>query len=96
MEGDGGTIYYDKRGKDDRCFNQRRRCAGNECEYPGCRKDGNQQAMKVKGHYEGYAGLLQEEIVDMDGTSVADTIGRGGTIQHVTSMSRIHYVEARS
>lgn len=28
----------------------------------------------------GYAGLLQEEIVDMDGTSVADTIGRGGTI----------------
>lgn len=28
----------------------------------------------------GYAGLLQEEIVDMDGTSVADTIGSGGTI----------------
>ena len=38
------------------------------------------QGMKVKGIMRGYAGLLQEEIVDMDGTSVADTIGRGGTI----------------
>ena len=28
----------------------------------------------------GYAGLLQEEIVDMNGKSVADIIGRGGTI----------------
>ena len=38
------------------------------------------EGMKVKGIMRGYAGLLQEEIVDMDGTSVADTIGRGGTI----------------
>lgn len=38
------------------------------------------KSMKVKGIMRGYAGLLQEEIVDMDGTSVADTIGRGGTI----------------
>ena len=38
------------------------------------------KGMKVKGIMRGYAGLLQEEIVDMDGTSVADTIGRGGTI----------------
>ena len=38
------------------------------------------KGMKVKGILRGYAGLLQEEIVDMDGTSVADTIGRGGTI----------------
>ena len=38
------------------------------------------KCMKVKGIMRGYAGLLQEEIVDMDGTSVADTIGRGGTI----------------
>ena len=28
----------------------------------------------------GYAGLLQEEIVDMNGLSVADIIGRGGTV----------------
>ena len=38
------------------------------------------KGMKVKGIMRGYAGLLQEELVDMDGTSVADTIGRGGTI----------------
>ena len=38
------------------------------------------KGMKVTGIMRGYAGLLQEEIVDMDGTSVADTIGRGGTI----------------
>ena len=38
------------------------------------------KGMKVKGIMRGYAGLLQEEIVYMDGTSVADTIGRGGTI----------------
>ena len=38
------------------------------------------KGMKVKGIMRGYAGLLQEEIVDMDGTSVADTSGRGGTI----------------
>ena len=38
------------------------------------------KGMKVKGIMRGYAGLLQEESVDMDGTSVADTIGRGGTI----------------
>lgn len=38
------------------------------------------KGMKVKGIMRGYAGLLQEEIVDMDGTSVADTVGRGGTI----------------
>ena len=35
---------------------------------------------KVKGIMRGYAGLLQEEIVDMNGLSVADIIGRGGTV----------------
>ena len=38
------------------------------------------KGVKVKGIMRGYAGLLQEEIVDMNGISVADTIGRGGTI----------------
>lgn len=38
------------------------------------------KGLKVKGIMRGYAGLLQEEIVDMDSTSVADIIGRGGTI----------------
>lgn len=38
------------------------------------------KGLKVKGIMRGYAGLLQEEIADMDSTSVADIIGRGGTI----------------
>lgn len=38
------------------------------------------QGLKVKGIMRGYAGLLQEEIVDMESTSVADIIHRGGTI----------------
>lgn len=38
------------------------------------------QGLKVKGIMRGYAGLLQEEIVDMDSTSVSDIIHRGGTI----------------
>ena len=35
---------------------------------------------KVKGIKRGYAGLLNEEIIDMNGQSVSDTISRGGTI----------------
>ena len=35
---------------------------------------------KVKGIMRGYAGLLQEEIIDMDSSSVSDIIHRGGTI----------------
>ena len=35
---------------------------------------------KVKGIMRGYAGLLEEDIIDMDAKSVADTIQRGGTI----------------
>ncbi|MCM1106856.1 MAG: 6-phosphofructokinase [Blautia sp.] len=34
----------------------------------------------VKGIKRGYAGLLNEEIIDMDAKSVSDTISRGGTI----------------
>ena len=36
--------------------------------------------MKVKGIYQGYKGLLNEEIVDMDARSVSEIIARGGTI----------------
>ena len=35
---------------------------------------------KVKGIMRGYAGLLEEEIFDMDSTSVSDIIHKGGTI----------------
>lgn len=36
--------------------------------------------VKVKGIMRGYAGLLQEEIIDMESTSVSNIIFRGGTI----------------
>ena len=36
--------------------------------------------MCIRDSMRGYAGLLQEEIVDMNGLSVADIIGRGGTV----------------
>lgn len=35
---------------------------------------------KVKGIKRGYAGLLQEEIIDMDAHSVSEILQRGGTI----------------
>ena len=38
------------------------------------------KGLKVKGIMRGYAGLLEEEIVDMESTSVSDTINKGGTI----------------
>ncbi|MBE5980626.1 MAG: 6-phosphofructokinase [Paenibacillaceae bacterium] len=38
------------------------------------------KGLVVKGIMRGYAGLLQEEIVDMTSTSVSDIIHRGGTI----------------
>lgn len=38
------------------------------------------KGLEVKGVMRGYAGLLQEEIVDMTSTSVSEIIHRGGTI----------------
>ena len=38
------------------------------------------KGLEVKGIMRGYAGLLQEEIVDMTSTSVSDIIHRGGMI----------------
>ena len=38
------------------------------------------KGLKVKGIMRGYACLLEEDIVDMESTSVSDTINRGGTI----------------
>ncbi len=39
-----------------------------------------QKGLAVKGIMRGYAGLLAEEIVDMNRASVADCINKGGTI----------------
>ena len=36
--------------------------------------------MQVKGIYQGYKGLLNEEIVDMNARSVSEMIARGGTM----------------
>ena len=38
------------------------------------------KGMKVKGILKGYNGLLNEKIIDMDASSVSDTIDRGGTL----------------
>ncbi len=43
-------------------------------------RQGLHNGLKVKGIMRGYAGLLNEEIVDMTAGSVSDTISRGGTI----------------
>ncbi|MCD7956026.1 MAG: 6-phosphofructokinase [Lachnospiraceae bacterium] len=38
------------------------------------------QGVKVKGIYQGYRGLLNEEIEDLNARNVSDTISKGGTI----------------
>ena len=38
------------------------------------------KGLNVKGVKRGYAGLLQEEIIDMEAKDVSDVIQRGGTI----------------
>lgn len=38
-----------------------------------------EHGLKVKGINRGYAGLLEEDIIDMDSKSVSDIIQRGGT-----------------
>ena len=47
------------------------------------------KGLKVKGIMRGYAGLLEEEIVDMESTSVSDTINRGGTILYTARCKEI-------
>lgn len=51
--------------------------------------------VKVKGIKRGYAGLLNEEIVDMDNHSVSDTIGRGGTILGTARCMEFHSEEGQ-
>ena len=43
-------------------------------------RQGLYKGLKVKGIKRGYAGLLNEGIIDMTASSVSDTISRGGTI----------------
>ncbi len=44
--------------------------------------------LKVKGIKRGYAGLLAEEIIDMEARDVSDTIQRGGTILQTARCER--------
>lgn len=46
------------------------------------------QGIKVKGIRRGFAGLLDNEIIDMDARKVSDTIQRGGTILYTARCHR--------
>ena len=54
------------------------------------------KGIKVKGIMRGYAGLLQEEIIDMEGTSVSDTINRGGTILYTARCTEFTTAEGQA
>lgn len=50
---------------------------------------------KVKGIKRGYAGLLQEEIIDMEAKDVADIIQRGGTILYTARCEEMRTPEGQ-
>ena len=58
-------------------------------------RTGIAKGLNVKGIMRGYAGLLKEEIVDMDSRSVSDIIQRGGTILYTARCSEFR-TEVRS
>ena len=51
--------------------------------------------INVKGIMRGYAGLLQEEIVDMESTSVSEIIHRGGTILYTARCQEFKTAEGQ-
>ena len=51
--------------------------------------------INVKGIMRGYAGLLQEEIVDMESTSVSEIIHRGGTILYTARCQEVTTAEGQ-
>ncbi|MBQ8639146.1 MAG: 6-phosphofructokinase [Lachnospiraceae bacterium] len=53
------------------------------------------RGLKVKGIKRGYAGLLKEEIVDMDTRSVSDIIQRGGTILYTARCEEFRTAEGQ-
>lgn len=50
---------------------------------------------KVKGIRRGFAGLLEEDIVDMDAKSVADIIQRGGTVLYTARCAEFRTEEGQ-
>ncbi len=53
------------------------------------------RGLKVKGINQGYKGLLNEEIIDMDARSVSDTIAKGGTILYTARCSEFRTTEGQ-
>lgn len=53
------------------------------------------KGLNVKGIMRGYAGLLKEEIIDMNGTSVSDIIQRGGTILYTARCEEFRHEEGQ-
>lgn len=43
-------------------------------------RSGIERGLKVKGIRRGYQGLIEDDIIDMEKTTVSETINRGGTI----------------
>ena len=54
------------------------------------------KGLKVKGIKRGYAGLLNEEIIDMDTTSVADIIQKGGTVLYTARCEEFTTAEGQA
>ncbi|MDO5345132.1 MAG: 6-phosphofructokinase [Lachnospiraceae bacterium] len=52
--------------------------------------------MNVKGIYQGYKGLLNEEIVDLTARDVADTISKGGTLLYTARCSEFRTEEGQN
>ncbi|MDO4476077.1 MAG: 6-phosphofructokinase [Lachnospiraceae bacterium] len=51
--------------------------------------------MQVKGIYQGYKGLLNEEFEDLDARSMSDTISKGGTILYTARCKEFHELEVQ-
>lgn len=53
------------------------------------------RGLKVKGITQGYKGLLNEEIIDLDARSVSDTVSRGGTFLYTARCSEFRTSEGQ-
>ncbi|MCD7814807.1 MAG: 6-phosphofructokinase [Lachnospiraceae bacterium] len=53
------------------------------------------QGIRVKGIYQGYKGLLNEEIEELNARSVSDTISKGGTILYTARCSEFRTKEGQ-
>jgi 6-phosphofructokinase 1 len=58
-------------------------------------RTGIARGLQVKGILRGYAGLLNEEIVDMDYRSVSDIIQRGGTVLYTARCEEFKNLETQ-